>query len=72
MKARPGFVCAQLYRGIGDGQVLTNVAVWETLTSRKEAFTTKEFPSTLTLHPNGSLSHPVLVRAAAVPGVCVT
>ncbi|KUN58938.1 hypothetical protein AQJ46_42465 [Streptomyces canus] len=71
MKAQPGFVSAQLYRGIGDSRLLTNVAVWETLGSLRDAFLTEEFQSTLTLYPDGSVSHPVVMRAVAVPGVCV-
>ncbi|MDN3055068.1 antibiotic biosynthesis monooxygenase [Streptomyces sp. SRF1] len=71
MKAQPGFVSAQLYRGTADSRVLTNVAVWETLTSLKDAFAREEFQGTLTLYPDGSLSQPVVTRAVAVPGVCV-
>lgn len=71
MKAQPGFVSAQLYRGAGDSRLLTNVAVWETLASLRDAFLTQEFQSTLTLYPDGSISHPVVMRTAAVPGVCV-
>jgi heme-degrading monooxygenase HmoA len=71
MKAQPGYVSAQLYRGIGDSRVLTNVAVWESLTSLRNAFLREEFQHTLTLYPDGSVSHPVVVRTVAVPGVCV-
>ncbi|MFG2592308.1 antibiotic biosynthesis monooxygenase family protein [Streptomyces sp. NPDC048438] len=71
MKARPGFVSAQLYRGTGDSRTLTNVAVWETLTALREAFSCEEFQSTLALYPDGSVSQPVVMRTAAVPGVCV-
>ncbi|MFC9502765.1 antibiotic biosynthesis monooxygenase family protein [Streptomyces sp. NPDC057002] len=71
MKAQPGFVSAQLYRGTGDSRVLTNVAVWETLTSLKNAFLREEFQNTLPLYPDGTLCHPLVVRAASVPGVCV-
>lgn len=71
MKAQPGFVDAQLYRGTGDSRILTNVATWENLTSFQEAFRREEFQKTLTLYPDGSLAHPMVVRKAAVPGVCV-
>ncbi|MFG2592328.1 antibiotic biosynthesis monooxygenase family protein [Streptomyces sp. NPDC048438] len=71
MKVQPGFISAQLYRGIGDSHILTNVAVWETLTSLKNAFLLEEFQNTLTLYPDSSLSYPILVRKVAVPGVCV-
>lgn len=71
MKVQPGFVSAQLYRGIGDSRLLTNVAVWESLTSLRNAFFREEFQNTLALYPDGSASQPVVMRAAAVPGVCV-
>ncbi|MFF5147951.1 antibiotic biosynthesis monooxygenase family protein [Streptomyces sp. NPDC013157] len=71
MKAQPGFVSAQLYRGAGDGRALTNVAVWETLTSLRNAFMSEEFQNTLPLYPDGSLAFPVVMRGEAVPGVCV-
>ncbi|MER6957381.1 antibiotic biosynthesis monooxygenase family protein [Streptomyces sp. NPDC000618] len=71
MKAQPGFISGQLYRGIGDSRILTNVAVWENLTSLKDAFMREAFQNTLTLYPDGSLSHPLIVRKAAVAGVCV-
>ncbi|WP_405728456.1 antibiotic biosynthesis monooxygenase [Streptomyces sp. NBC_01537] len=71
MKAQPGFVSAQLHRAIGDGRVLTNVAVWESLTSLRNAFMSQEFQNTLPLYPDGSLAFPVVMRREAVAGVCV-
>lgn len=71
MKAQPGWVSAQLYRGIGSSNVVTNVSVWESLTSLKNAFLTPDFQNTLPLYPDGSISYPVLVRQEAVAGVCV-
>lgn len=71
MKAQPGFISAQLYRGIGDSRILTNVAVWENLTCLRDAFMREEFQKTLTLYPDESIAHPIVVRKVAVPGVCV-
>lgn len=71
MKISPGHISAQLYRGIGDSRILTNVAVWENLTSLRDAFMREEFQKTLTLYPEGSVAHPVVVRPVAIPGVCV-
>ncbi|MCS0599713.1 antibiotic biosynthesis monooxygenase [Streptomyces sp. LP11] len=70
MKAQPGFVSAQLHRGIGDSRVLTNVAVWESLTALRKAFMNEDFQNLLPLYPDGSLSYPILVRKIAVAGVC--
>ncbi|WP_413810790.1 antibiotic biosynthesis monooxygenase family protein [Streptomyces sp. OE57] len=71
MKSQPGFISSQLYRGIGDSNVLTNVAVWENLSSLRKAFMTEQFQSTLARYPDGSVAHPVVVRKRAVPGVCL-
>ncbi|MGI5404812.1 antibiotic biosynthesis monooxygenase family protein [Streptomyces sp. CA-135486] len=70
MKDRPGFISAQLHRGIGDSRVLTNVAVWESLTDLRNAFISAEFQELLPHYPDGSLSFPILVRKEAVTGVC--
>ena len=71
MKKQPGFVSAQLYCGIAGNRALTNVAVWENLSSLRDAFMNEEFQNTRTLYPAGSVSQPVVMRAVAVPGVCV-
>ena len=71
MKAQPGYISAQLYRGTGDSRILTNVAVWENLTSLKNAFLREEFQKTLVLYPDESIAHPVVMHTAAVAGVCV-
>ncbi|MEU6607127.1 antibiotic biosynthesis monooxygenase family protein [Streptomyces shenzhenensis] len=71
MKAQPGLISAQLYRGIGDSHVLTNVAVWENLTCLRNAFMTEKFQSTLAHYPDGAAAYPVIMRKQAVPAVCV-
>jgi heme-degrading monooxygenase HmoA len=70
MTASPGFISAQLYRGIGSN-VLTNVAVWESAAQLRAAFQSKEFQELLTLYPDGTVAYPHLERKIAVPGVCV-
>jgi heme-degrading monooxygenase HmoA len=71
MKARPGFISAQLYVGVGDSRVLTNVAVWESAEALKDAFSQQDFADTMLLPPDGAVAYPVLMRKAAMPGVCV-
>jgi heme-degrading monooxygenase HmoA len=70
MIASPGFISAQLYRGIGSN-VLTNVAVWESAAQLRAAFQSKEFQDLLALYPDGTVTYPHLERKIAVPGVCV-
>jgi heme-degrading monooxygenase HmoA len=69
MQAMPGFVSAQLYRGVGDSQVMTNVAVWASAADLKNALE-REFRETADAPRDGTLAYPVLVRKEAVPGVC--
>ncbi|SEF04335.1 Heme-degrading monooxygenase HmoA [Streptomyces sp. 3213] len=71
MRTKPGFISTQLHRSIGDSRVLTNVAVRESLTALRNAFSSEEFQSLLPLYPDGSIAYPVVVRKVAVPGVCV-
>ena len=71
MRAKPGFISAQLYRGVGDSKVVTNVAVWESAADLKNAFMSREFQELLPLYPDGSVAYPVLTHQAAIPGVCV-
>jgi hypothetical protein len=70
MITSPGFISAQLYRGIGSN-VLTNVAVWESAAQLRAAFQSKEFQELLALYPDGTVAYPHLERKIAVPGVCV-
>ncbi|WP_329410384.1 antibiotic biosynthesis monooxygenase [Nocardia vinacea] len=71
MKAKPGFVSAQLYQGIVGSHVLVNVAVWESTEALAAAFASTEFQELLAVYPDGSKSYPHLVRPTAVAGVCV-
>lgn len=43
MKTKPGFISAQLFRGIGGSRIFTNVAVWESAGRLHAAFGTPEF-----------------------------
>ncbi|MFE7129088.1 antibiotic biosynthesis monooxygenase family protein [Streptomyces sp. NPDC057617] len=70
MTAQPGFISAQLYRGVGDSRVLTNVAVWESGTALKAVFARKDFADSLILPPEGSVAYPVLYQKMAMPGIC--
>ncbi|MEU3010164.1 antibiotic biosynthesis monooxygenase family protein [Nocardia asteroides] len=71
MKAKPGFISAQLYQGIAGSNLLVNVAVWESAHMLAAAFASPEFQQLLAVYPDGSKSYPHLMRPAAVAGVCV-
>jgi quinol monooxygenase YgiN len=71
MRRQPGFISAQLHRGVGASAVLTNVAVWESAAALLAAFNNDEFQRTLAQYPDGAVAYPVVVRPRAVPGICV-
>jgi quinol monooxygenase YgiN len=72
MKQQPGFISAQLYRGIAGSCTFINYAVWETSEHYKKAFTRPTNPSLSTLmdFPAVTVS-PHLFWKVAVPGICV-
>jgi quinol monooxygenase YgiN len=72
MKQQPGFISAQLYRGIAGSCTFINYAVWETSEHYKKAFDRPTNPSLSTLmdFPAVTVS-PHLFRKVAVPGICV-
>ena len=71
MKQQPGFISAQLDRGIGGSGVFLNYAVWESTELFKRAFTHPEFRSHLGRYPASTVVSPHLFQKVAVPGVCV-
>jgi heme-degrading monooxygenase HmoA len=71
MKDKPGFISAQLFRGIGGSRVFTNVAVWESTEDLLAAFGTPEFAQHLQHYPEGTVAYPHLYQKAAVKGICV-
>jgi heme-degrading monooxygenase HmoA len=71
MKQQPGFISAQLHRGIADSCVFINYAVWESTEHFTRAFNNPEFQSGLKEYPASTVASPHLLRKVAVPGICV-
>jgi heme-degrading monooxygenase HmoA len=71
MKRQPGFVSAQLHRGIGGSSVFVNCAAWESSQHFKRAFQNPEFQSQLANYPASVVGSPHLFKKIAVPGICV-
>jgi heme-degrading monooxygenase HmoA len=71
MKRQPGFISAQLHRGIAGSSVFVNYAVWESTEHFKRAFGNPEFQSKLKDYPSSAVGSPHLFRKVAVPGICV-
>ena len=70
MKRRPGFISAQLHRGIAGSGVFLNYAVWESAAHFKAAFTSPGFRERLGKYPPGTEVTPHLFRRVSVPGLC--
>ena len=70
-KQQPGFISAQLHRGIGGSSTFFNYVVWESAEHFKLAFNRPEFRSSMAdLLPNTVMSSH-LFKKVAIPGICV-
>jgi heme-degrading monooxygenase HmoA len=70
-KRQPGFISAQLHRGIGGSCVFLNYAIWESTEQFKNAFGSHEFKSRLGAYPSNTVVSPHLFKRIAVRGICV-
>jgi len=71
IKRQPGYISAQLHRGIADSSVFINYAVWESTQLFRVAFNNPEFQSILSKLPPGTVASPHLFKKVAVPGICL-
>jgi heme-degrading monooxygenase HmoA len=71
-KCRPGFIAAQLHRGIAGSGAFINYAVWESVAHFRDAFNQPEFRSRLAAYPESTVASPHLFKKVAVPGICVS
>jgi quinol monooxygenase YgiN len=71
MKQQPGFISAQLHRGIADSSTFFNYAVFESAEYFKRAFNTPEFRSSMARLPPNTVMSPHLFKKVAVPDICV-
>ena len=74
-KQQPGFISAQLHKGIGQSSVFINYAVWESMEYYKQAINkmlfTPDSQSPLLKYDDDSLIiSPHLFKKVAVPGIC--
>jgi quinol monooxygenase YgiN len=70
-KRQPGFISAQLHRGIGRSGVFVNYAVWESSEQLKKALNNIDLKALLSDYPPTTEVSPHLYRKVAVPGICV-
>jgi quinol monooxygenase YgiN len=70
MQAQPGFVSAQLHRGVGSSRLLTNTSVWESSAALRNALSSPEFAEKSKSYPDGIVVYPHIFQKVAVDGVC--
>jgi quinol monooxygenase YgiN len=71
LKRQPGFISAQLHRGIAGSCVFLNYEVWESSNHFNQAISSSEFQSSIVGLPPSTVMSPHLFKKVAVPGVCV-
>ena len=71
MKRQPGFISAQMHKGVGSSRVFLNYAVWESMAQFKRAFNHPEFQAKIRMYPSTVIASPHLFQKIAVPGICV-
>ena len=74
-KQQPGFISAQLHKGIGNSSVFINYAVWKSLEDYKKAINKLLFSSNiqsplLKYDDESLVISPHLFKKVAVPGIC--
>jgi heme-degrading monooxygenase HmoA len=71
LKQQPGFISAQLHRGVGGSCVFINYAVWQSVEDFRRAFSQPKFRASLEAYPSSTIASPHLFRRIAVPNICV-
>jgi quinol monooxygenase YgiN len=71
LKQQPGFISAQLHRGIAGSCVFLNYEVWESSNHFNQAISSSEFQSSIVGLPPSTVMSPHLFKKIAAPGVCV-
>jgi quinol monooxygenase YgiN len=70
-KSQPGFISAQLHRGIGGSGIFINYAIWESTAHLKKALDNIDLEAILSDYPPSTVASPHLFKKVAVPGICV-
>ena len=70
-KSQPGFISAQLHRGIGGSGVFVNYAVWESSIHFKKALNSIDLEAMLSDYPPSTMISPHIFKKVSLPGICV-
>lgn len=71
MKRQPGFISAQLHRGIAGSGAFVNIAVWESTAALAAAVNSREFREVNMRLPGDVVARPHIFEKVAVPGICI-
>jgi quinol monooxygenase YgiN len=69
-KQQPGYISAQLHRGIAGSGTFINYAVWESLATYKKAVSNVDIQARLSNYPTSTVASPHLFKKVAVPEIC--
>jgi quinol monooxygenase YgiN len=70
-RQQPGFISAQLHRGIAGSSTFINYAVWESTVHLKRAVNNVGLQARLSEYPASIVISPQIFKKVAVPGICV-
>ena len=70
-KLQPGYISAQLHRGIGASHMWFNYAVFENTAAFAATNDQPQFKPLRAGYPDSATAHPHLFRRVAIPGICV-
>jgi heme-degrading monooxygenase HmoA len=72
VQVTPGFISAQLHRGVAGSSTFINYAVWESTSQFKQALSNPQFQAKMSDYPASVMASPHLFKKIAVPGICVS
>jgi heme-degrading monooxygenase HmoA len=70
-KRQPGYISAQLHRGIAGSGTFVNYSVWESMAEFRKTFANDAVKDSLAKFPPSTVAYPHLFTKVAVPGICV-
>jgi quinol monooxygenase YgiN len=70
-KRQPGYISAQLHRGIGASRMWFNYAVFESTAAFSATNDQPEFGPLRGGYPDSAVAHPHLFRRVRIPGICI-
>ncbi|GFF28475.1 antibiotic biosynthesis monooxygenase [Aspergillus udagawae] len=65
-KSQPGFLHAQLHKGIDNSNLILNIATWESVEALCNAYQQEIFQKTLEEYPKGTIIYQHIVQKVAV------